>query len=275
MASARAISGFQRSCASPFGLKKYEYPPVFKSFLVHLVKSLNTDDRAAFKLWCLGVVPGSKRDRNMATDADVFNLIELLLCANELSFTNMSLLKAFLTTIGRLDLLQELQKAELRISIGIILEDYLKFKSVDGIHRGNDIKLPRDCHANIAEFLLTMKEENQELTKLDLGQLRQISDDIILEILNGSVLCSSQLSWSVVTASLVIIGELYATFSASSGGVDVATDGYYMSSFSETEISEVLAAWLIKHGGLVSKLNVETTYTYAKNNPLKHILSYY
>ena len=74
----------------------------------------------------------------MATDADVFNLIELLLCANELSFINMSLLKAILTSIGRLDLLQELQKAELRISTGIILEDYLKFKSVDGVHQGNN-----------------------------------------------------------------------------------------------------------------------------------------
>ena len=251
MAFSPAISGFQRSCPSPLSLMKYEYPPVFKSFLVHLVKSLNTDDRAAFKLWCFGLVPGSKRDCNMATDADVFNLIELLLCANELSFTNMSLLKAILTSIGRLDLLQELQKVELRICTGIILEDYLKFKSVDGVHQGNDIKLSRDSHANITEFLLTMKEENQELIELVLGQLGQFSGNNILEILN-SVLRSSQLSWSVVTASLVIIGELYASFSASSGGLDVATDGYYMSLFSEAKISEVLAAWMVKDGGLVS-----------------------
>ena len=259
MASTPATSGFQRSCPSPFSLMKYEYPNVFKRFLVHLVKSLNTDDRAAFKLWCFGLVPGSKLDRNMATDADVFNLIELLLCANELSFTNMSLLEEILTSIGRLDLLQELQKAELRICTGIILEGYLKFKSVDGVHQGNDIKLSRDSHANIAEFLLTMKEENQELIELVLGQLGQFSGNNILEILN-SVLRSSQLSWSVVTASLVIIGELYASFSASS----VATDGYYMSLFSEAKISEVLAAWMVKHGGLVSKLNVEPTYTCAK-----------
>ena len=262
MGSTPATSSFQRSCPSPFSLMKYEYPNVFKRFLVHLVKSLNTDDRAAFKLWCFGLVPGSKLqlDRNMASDADVFNLIELLLCANELSFTNMSQLEAFLTTIGRLDLLQELQKAELRISTGIILEGYLKFKSVDGVHQGNDIKLSRDSHANIAEFLLTMKEENQELIELVLGQLGQFSGNNILEILN-SVLRSSQLSWSVVTASLVIIGELlYASFSASS----VATDGYYMSLFSEAKISEVLAAWMVKHGGLVSKLNVEPTYTCAK-----------
>ena len=178
----------------------------------------------------------------------------------------MSLLKAILTSIGRLDLLQELQKVELRISIGIILEDYLKFKSVDGVHQGSNDT--RDSHTNIVEFLLTMKEENQELIELVLGQLGQFSGNNILEILN-SVLCSSQLSWSVVTASLVIIGELYASFSASSEGFDVATDGYYMSLFSEAKISEVLAAWMVKHGGLVSKLNVETTYTYAKINPLK------
>ena len=259
MASTPATSGFKKSCPSPFSLMKYEYPNVFKRFLVHLVKSLNTDDRAAFELWCFGLIPGSKLDGNMATDADVFNLIKLLLCANELSFTNMSQLEAFLTTIGRFDLLQELQKAELRISTGIILEGYLKFKSVDGVHQGNDIKLSRDSHANIAEFLLTMKEENQELIELVLGQLGQFSGNNILEILN-SVLRSSQLSWSVVTASLVIIGELYASFSASS----VATDGYYMSLFSEAKISEVLAAWMVKHGGLVSKLNVEPTYTCAK-----------
>ena len=71
-------------------------------------------------------------DGDMTTDAEFFALINSLLNSNELSLTNMKVLKDFLLSIGREDLLQELKKVKLQISIGIILEDYLKFKSVDG-----------------------------------------------------------------------------------------------------------------------------------------------
>jgi len=70
----------------------------------------------------------------------------------------------------------------------------------------------------------------------------------MLEALDGAIL-DSQLSWSTIISSLVIMGELYASFSSG----DLAENGYYMSMFSETRASECLTVWRIKNGGLVSK----------------------
>ena len=135
-------SGNRRSFPSSFSLMKYQYPQVFKSFIVQLVKSLSNDDRAAFSFLCLGNIPGAMLDGDMATDAELFKLIKSLLNAQELSSTNMSLLKDILKDIGRIDLLQELEKVELKISIGVVLENYVRFKSVDGFRRDTETKPP-------------------------------------------------------------------------------------------------------------------------------------
>ena len=111
MASRKAPSGNRRSFPSPFSLMRYQYPQVFKSFIVQLVKSLSNDDRAAFSFLCLGNIPGAMLDGDMATDAELFKLIKSLLNAQELSSTNMSLLKDILKDIERIDLLEELEKA--------------------------------------------------------------------------------------------------------------------------------------------------------------------
>jgi len=76
----------------------------------------------------------------------------------------------------------------------------------------------------------------------------------MLEALDSTIL-DSQLSWSTIISSLVIMGELYASFSP----VDLAENGYYVSMFSETRASEFLTQWMLDNGGLVSK-SVELTH---------------
>ncbi|KAJ7383284.1 hypothetical protein OS493_029249 [Desmophyllum pertusum] len=245
MALRTATSGLNASCPPgrppAYGIFRYEHPPIFKKFIVHFVRLLSNDDRVAFSYWCKGIVPGSKLDGiNVGNDSDIYKLVEFLQSADELSFTNMSLLKEFLLSVGHHELLQELESVELCISIGCILEDYIKFKSVDDFHL-KCMKLA-DSYATIVEFLLTTKEENQELISLVLEQLRQVSDDSkLLEILE---LLSSQLSWSIVTSTLVITGVLYASFG------QVAASGYYVCAFSDTRTSELLTRWILKNGGL-------------------------
>jgi len=103
---------------------------------------------------------------------------------------------------------------------------------------------------NIVEFLFTTREGNQELISSILEVSRQVNDNSkMLEALDGAIL-DSQLSWSTVISSLVIMGELYSSFSPG----DLAENaGYYVSMFSETWASEYLTVWMIKNGGLVSK----------------------
>ena len=50
---------------------------------------------------------------NIDDDGDIFNLIEFLENDNQLSFTDMSLLKEFLLAVERIDLLEEFKKVEL------------------------------------------------------------------------------------------------------------------------------------------------------------------
>ena len=175
MESRTASSGDRRSFPYPFSLMKYQYPQVFKSFIVQLVKSLSNDDRAAFSFLCLGNIPDSMLDGDMATDAELYKLIKSLLNAQELSSTNMSLLKYILKDIGRADLLRELEKVELQISTGVLLENYVRFKSVDGFRRDAETK-PPDNLTDVLEHLLTTKQNNQEMIWQLLEQLRQISD---------------------------------------------------------------------------------------------------
>ncbi|XP_022805016.1 uncharacterized protein LOC111342233 [Stylophora pistillata] len=222
---------------------KYQYPQVFKSFIVQLVKSLNIDDRAAFGFLCLGNVPGSKLDGNMATDSELFALIKSLLNADQLSFNNMTLLKYILTSIGRIDLLQEQEKVELQISTGMVLEYYRKFKSVDGFRPDAHAKLPDDSLGDIVEILFTTKEENLGMITKILDQLRQLGDT--QQILNTFIL-NSQLSWSLYTILLVIIGENYSPWLNS----ETLEDGQYLNWFTKTETSRLLANWMFRNGGL-------------------------
>ena len=225
---------------------KYQYPSVFKKFVVSFVKFLTVDDRAAFKHWCIDLVPRSKLDVNVASDPEFFKLIEFLLSAKELSFNDMSLLKEFLSSVGRLDVLQALERVELVISIGSILEDYVK-----GLHQ-DTCKKSANSYAEIVEFLLKIREENKELISSLLEELIEVNYEVnALDNLDG-VIMSSQLSWSVVISSLVITGELYASFSQD----DLPDNGYYVCLFSKTRASEFLTEWIHKNGGLVSKFNI-------------------
>ncbi len=172
MALRPAISRLKSSHPPAYSMFKYQHPIIFKKFVVNFVRSLTIDDRAAFKHWCIDLVPGSKLDVNVESDmySDIFKLIEFLLCANELSFTNMSVLKEFLSSVSRFDLLKKLKRVELRISIGSILECYV-------LRKGSSDMKYFDCYANIVEFLLRTREENQELISSPLEQFMEANDD--------------------------------------------------------------------------------------------------
>ena len=250
-----AASTERENFPSSFSSMKYQYPPVFKDFLIRLVKSLTSENRAAFQFWCKGLLPGSMLDGDMTTDAEFFALIDSLLNSNELSLTNMKVLKDFLSSIGREDLLQELKKVKLQISIGIILEDYLKFKSVDGFRQGTPMK-PSENHSNIVKLLLTSKEENRRLIAQILGQLKPLcSDQNFVKKFTNIALLGSKLSWPMISSSLVIIGELYALLTPQSRSFE---SGFYVYLFSMTKASKLLSDWMFENGGLVSKLELHT-----------------
>ena len=250
MALLPATSRLKQPSFQADGLMKYQHPPVLKEFVVRCVRSLSVDDRAAFRYWCIGVVPGSKLDVNVVSDDDIFRLVEFLFGVKELSVDDVSFLEKFLSLVGRRDLLKTLKQVELRMSVGRILEDY-----VNGFRHYGCTKSARS-YCNIVEFLLATKEVNQELVTVVVEELRKVGDDrSILKFFSGFIR-GSQLSWSEVTSSLVIIGELYASLDRSLEVVDQATDmgdGYYMCLFSKTEMSEFLTDWMLKNGSLVSK----------------------
>ena len=244
MALRPAISRLKPARPPSYSMLKYQHPPVFKKFVVNFVRFLTIEDRAAFKHWCIDLVPGSKLDVDVANDGDFFKLIEFLLSAKELSFTDMSLLNEFLSSVGRHDILQKLKRVELRISVCCILENYVNFLRQDI----SDIKFAGN-YSNIVEFLLTVRERNQELISPLLEQFMQVNDDgKALESLDDVIL-DSQLSWSVVISSLVITGELYASLSPD----DLAENGYFVCLFSKTRASEFLTGWIFENGGLVSR----------------------
>ena len=220
---------------------------VFKDFVIQFVKSLSLDEREAFRFWCFGIIPESKLDANLSKDGDMLRLIEFLCNDHKLSFTDLSLLRRFLSSVGRCDILERLERVELCIAVGCIVEDYIK--SVNGFRQ---IKLA-SRFTNIAEFLTTTREGNQELISSIIEVLsREVNDNnTILQNLDSAIL-DSQLSWSTVISSLLIMGELYA----SSSPVRLAENGDYVSMFSETRASECLTVWMLENGGLVSKTDI-------------------
>ena len=219
---------------------------VFKGFVIQCVRSLSLDEREAFRHWCLGVIPESKLDGNLNNDGEMFKLIEFLCNDFKLSFNDLSLLAKFLSSVGRCDLLEALERVELIISVGSIVEDYIK--SVNGCRQGGHMTLA-SRYTNIVEFLAVTRERNQELISSMMEVLRQVNDlNKTLEVLDNVIL-DSKLSWSTVISSLVIVGELYASFSP----VDVTGQGYYVCLLSETKASKFLTVWMLENGGLVSK----------------------
>lgn len=216
---------------------------IFKSFVVRCIRSLSRDEREAFRHWCIGIIPKTKLDVELS-DGDMFKLIELLCNDCKLGFTDLLLLKRFLWSVSRVDMFEELERVELRIYVGCIMEDYIK--SVYGFRQGADMRLI-SRYKNIVEFLAATRQENQELISPNIP--REGNDkDVILENLDGAIL-DSQLSWSTVISSLVIMGKLCASFSP----VDLAEKGDYVNMFSETRASECLTKWMFDNGGLVSK----------------------
>ena len=224
---------------------------VFKGFVIDFVRSLSMDDREAFRHWCFGIIPESKLDVDLSNDGEMFRLIEFLCNDYKLSFTDLSLLRKFLSRVSRDDMLEALERVELLISVGRIMEDYIKSVYVYGFRQGSpDMKLA-SRYTHIVEFLLTTREENQELIS---PNIEDNDNDTILQSLESAIL-DSQLSWSTVTSSLVIISELYASFKP----VDLEESGFYVSMFSETRASEFITQWMLDNGGLVSK-SVELTH---------------
>ena len=220
---------------------------VFKGFVIECVRSLSLDEREAFRHWCIGIIPESKLDVNLSNDGEMFRLIEFLCNDCKLSFTDLSLLKKFLSSVHRCDILEALERVELRISVGSIVEDYIK--CVYGFRQGAAYMKLASRYANIVEFLVATREENQGLMSSILEVLKQVNDDSkMLEVLDNVIL-DSQLSWSTVISSLVIMGELCASFSPA----DVAEKGYYVCLLSDTRASEFLTVWMLENGGLVSK----------------------
>ena len=220
---------------------------VFKDFAIQFVKSLSLDEREAFRFWCLDIIPESKLDANLSKDGEMLRLIEFLCNDCMLSFTDLSLLRRFLSRIGRCDVLEELERIELCIAVGSIVEDYIK--SV------NDFQMElASRYTNIVEFLATTRKANQELISSIIEKLSQEikGSNTILEKLDSAIL-DSQLSWSTVISSLLIMGELYVSFRPD---VRSAENGDYVSMFTETRASECLTVWMLENGGLVSKTHI-------------------
>ena len=213
---------------------------VFKEFVIQFVKSLTLDER----FWCQGIIPESKLDANLSKDGEMLRLIVFLCNDAKLSFNDLSLLREFLSSVSRCDMLEALERVELCIAVGSIVEDYIK--SVNGFRQ---LKLA-SRYKNIVEVLTTTREGNQELISSIIEVLsREITDNMkILENLDSAIL-DSQLSWSMVISSLLIMGELFVSFSPG----NLTENGYYVKMFSETRASEWLTVWILKNGGLVSK----------------------
>ena len=221
----------------------------FKEFAIQFVKSLSLDEREVFRFWCSGIIPGSKLDVNLSYDGEILRLIEFLWNDDKLSFTDLSLLRRFLLSVSRCDTLEELERVELKIAVGSIVEDYIE--SVNDF-RPVQMKLAGE-YTNIVEFLATIREGNQELISSIIEVLsREVNNNNkILENLDSAIL-DSQLSWSTVVSSLLIMGELYVSFSPDG----LAEDGDYVSMFSESGASECLTVWMLENGGLVSKTRI-------------------
>ena len=230
----------------PPGVANYQHSPgIFTRVIVSFVKALSKDDRAAFRFWCVSrkLIPRKKLegDVDVADDSEIFKVVGYLQDGNKLSFTDVSLLKSFLSDIGRIDLLKELNLAELRIAVDVIAGNLCKVNS-SARSVSSGCKL---MYANIVQLLMVIREKNKELISEALDELKQANDEIpVLVLLHDVIRKNAQLSsrrWPRLITLLVLIGELYSSLS-----LDYDKD-------ITAKINESFAEWMLELGGLVSK----------------------
>ena len=224
-----------RARLKPTGVLNYQNPDVFKSFIIKFVKSLVRGERAAFRYWCFGLIPQEKLDISLDDYGDIFNLIEFLQNDNKLSVTDLSILKGFLKAIDRIDVLEKLNHVELRIAVGIILE-YLSLNGQQGSCFAHDLY----ADIKLIDFLVATKETNQELISQAVELLKQFDYKsiilVVLDDVNQESQQSPQSFWSTLTALLLIVGEVYSSFTSDSA----------------VNINKLLSEEMLKNGGLVS-----------------------
>ena len=225
MATGRSKARLKASVAESF-----DQQPVFKRFIIEFVKALRMDDRKAFRFWCKGLIPTAELSHiEVEDDGGLFKLIEFLQDNNQLSFNDMSCLKKFLSGAKRLDLLKALEKAELTIVISKILDHYKR----KVFYQGSE-STASNFHADVVQLLVSTKEKSLELIQSQvLEHVRVLG---LLERVFHGYLLNNELSWSRVTAVLVILA-------------DISTEA------DEEEIqttTELLAESITKLGGMVS-----------------------
>lgn len=213
----------------PLRIVNCEHSPLFKSYIFSFLSSLGNGERHRFRHWCKGVIPRAKLEVDVANDGDVLKLIELLQDANVLSFTDMSFLEQFLSSIRRHDLMEQLKLAELRIAVDVVLEAFSRATSLS-----EDV-CDLSLHGDIITFLVATRERSHELISQVVGELKQADSALEIVGILGEVLEECQ-QWSTVTALLAIVGELFPTISDSEKQVYVT----------------VFAGLIHKLGGLVS-----------------------
>ena len=227
------------------GAESSDQQPVFKRFIIEFVKALGMDDRKAFRFWCRGLIPTAELSHiEVEDDGGLFKLIEFLQDNNHLSFNDMSFLKEFLSVAKRLDLLKALEKAELTIVISKILDHY-KFNV---FYQGSD-SAGGNFYAYVVQLLVSIKEKSQELE-----QVRRTGDGVLHSVFGHVIhdyLLSHELSWSKVTAVLVILA-----------GISTEADEEDLQATTES-----LAESISKLGGMVS-FNTIIPFSVTKNGAI-------
>ena len=66
-----------KSFAQREWLLKYQRPFVLKEFVVECMRDLSDDDKAAFRIFCLGYVPVSNMEVNLENDDEILRWFEL------------------------------------------------------------------------------------------------------------------------------------------------------------------------------------------------------
>ena len=66
-----------KSFAQREGLLKYQCPFVLKEFVVECMRDLSHNDKAAFRIFCLGYVPVSNMEVNLENDDEILRWFEL------------------------------------------------------------------------------------------------------------------------------------------------------------------------------------------------------
>lgn len=223
-------SGGSKARLKASGAESSDQQPVFKRFIIEFVKELGMDDRKAFRFWCRGLIPTAELSHiEVEDDGGLFELIEILQDNNHLSFNDMSFLKKFLSGAKRFDLLKALEKAELTIVISEILDHYKR----KVFHQGSE-STAGNFHADVVQLLVSTKEKSLELIQSQVLEHVRVLD--FLERVIHDYLLSNELSWSRVTAVLVILADI----STEADKEDLQTT------------TELLAERIRKLGGMVS-----------------------